>query len=208
MSSGFADDPHSEQGLPCPSNRFHITDYNRLQRIEAPLVAKRGGELEDLGITGNFDPTHLRAIHKYLFQDVFAWAGEFRVVNISKGSSSFGPALHIAAALADTLAKLHAESLLTGLSPHTFAARAAFYLGEINAIHPFREGNGRTQREFLRQLALQAGHPLSWAGFTQNEMTDASILSHKVGDNTQLTAIIERALYSTRDQVSRQTPQP
>jgi cell filamentation protein len=207
VSSGFADDPHSEQGLPCPSNRFHITDYNRLQRIEAPLVAKRGGELEDLGITGNFDPTHLRAIHKYLFQDVFAWAGEFRVVNISKGSSSFGPALHIAAALADTLAKLHAESLLTGLSPHTFAARAAFYLGEINAIHPFREGNGRTQREFLRQLALQAGHPLSWAGFTQNEMTDASILSHKVGDNSQLAAIIERALISTRNKAPKQAPQ-
>jgi len=67
-------------------------------------------------------------------------------------------------------------------------------------IHPFREGNGRTQRELIRQLALNAGHPLSWAGFTQDEMTEASILSHKVGDNSQLAAIIERALYSTRNQ--------
>jgi cell filamentation protein len=200
VSSGFADDPHSEQGFPCPSNRFHITDYIQLQRIEAPLVAKRGGELEDLGITGNFNPTHLRAIHKHLFQDVFPWAGEFRVVNISKGSSTFGPALHIAAALADTFAKLTSESLLISLAPQTFAARAAFYLGEINAIHPFREGNGRAQREFIRQLALRAGHPLSWAGFTQDEMIAASVQSHTVGDNTQLAAIIERALYSTRNQ--------
>ena len=199
MNSGFTSAPHSEQGFSCPSNRFHITDYKQLQRIEAPLVAKRGGELEDLGITGNFDPTHLRAIHKHLFQDVFPWAGEFRLVNISKGSSTFGPALHIAAALADTFAKLKVESLLINLTPQPFATRAAFYLGEISAIHPFREGNGRTQREFIRQLALHAGHPLSWAGFTQDKMTDASILSHTVGDNSQLADIMERALLSTRN---------
>jgi cell filamentation protein len=194
VSSGFASDPHSEQGFPCPKNHFGITDYNQLQRIEAPLVAKRGIELEEIGITGNFDPTHFRSIHHYLFQDVFPWAGEFRFVNISKGNSHFAPATHIASALAETLAKLKAESLLINLSPQAFAARAAFYLGEINAIHPFREGNGRAQREFIRQLALHAGHPLSWAGFTQAEMTNASIQSHIVGDNTLLAAIIQRAL--------------
>ena len=205
MPSGFANDPHSEPGNNCPRNSFGITDYSQLEPIESVLVLKRAAQIEKAGITGNFDPAHLRAIHKHLFQDVFPWAGEFRVVNISKGSSTFGPALHIAAALADTLAKLHAESLIAGLSPQAFAPRAAFYLGEINAIHPFREGNGRAQRELIRQLALHAGHPLSWAGFTQNEMTDASILSHTVGDNDQLAAIIERALLSTRNQAP---PQP
>ena len=194
----FAHDPHSQDGHPCPRNRFGFTNYARLQTIEAPLVAKRGGELEDLGVTGHFDSAHLRAIHHYLFQDVFPWAGEFRVVNISKGNSMFGPALHIAAALADALAKLKAETFLVSLTPPAFAARAAFFLGEINAIHPFREGNGRAQREFVRQLALHAGHPISWAGFTQAEMVDASILSHTRGDNTHLAAILHRALYSTR----------
>jgi cell filamentation protein len=193
-SSGFASDPHSEQGFPCPKNRFNITDYSQLQRIEAPLVAKRGGELEDIGITGNFDPAHLCAIHRYLFQDVFPWAGELRLVNISKGNSNFGPALYIGGALAEALSKLHFERLLVNLTPQAFAARSAFYLGEINAIHPFREGNGRVQREFIRQLALYASHPLSWAGFTQTEMTNASIRSHTVGDNSLLAAIIERAL--------------
>ncbi len=195
----FAHDPHSQDGHPCPRNRFGFADYAKLQIIEAPFVAKRGGELEDIGITGTFDPAHLRAIHKYLFQDVFPWAGDFRVVNISKGNSMFGPALHIVGALTDVLAKLKAESFLVELAPQAFAARAAFYLGEINAIHPFREGNGRAQREFLRQLALHAGHPLSWAGFTQAEMVEASIRSHTRGDNTQLAAIIETSLYSTRE---------
>ena len=198
MASGFTNDPHSERGNACPRNVFGLTDYSELQLLEAPLAAKRGGELEDRGLTGKFDVQHLRGIHRYLFQDVFPWAGEFRVVNISKGNSMFGPALHIGGALADALEKLSREDFLQGLSDQAFAMRAAFYLGEINAIHPFREGNGRTQREFLRQLALQAGHPLSWAGFTQQEMVDASILSHTKGDNSGLATIVEAALLSTR----------
>lgn len=198
MNSGFADDPHSEQGNACPRNRFGISDYERLQPIETAFAFKRARQLEARGITGKFDIPHLKAIHKYLFQDVFPWAGEFRVVNISKGNSRFGPALHIIGALADALDKLKRERFLVDLAPSAWAQRAAFYLGEINAIHPFREGNGRTQREFIRQLGLPAGHPLSWAGFTQTEMTDASILSHTRGDNTQLAAILERALFSTR----------
>ena len=200
MGSGFDNDPHSERGYSCPRNRFGITDYQHLQPIETVFALKRARQLEDFGVTGHFDSAHLRAIHNHLFQDVFPWAGDFRVVNISKGNSMFGPALHIAAALADTLVKLKAESFLIDLTPPAFTSRAAFFLGEINAIHPFREGNGRTQREFVRQLALHAGHPLSWAGFTQAEMVEASILSHTRGDNTQLTALLHRALLSTRAQ--------
>lgn len=199
MGSGFVYDPHSERGHPCPKDLFGIADYAELQQFEAPLVAKRGGELEDRGITGKFDASHLKAIHTYLFQDVFPWAGEFRIVNISKGNSNFGPAMHIAGALADAFAKLHAERLLTGLLARDFSLRAAFYLGEINAIHPFREGNGRTQREFIRQLAVHVGHPLSWAGFGQQQMVDASIASHVRGDNAGLAAIIEAALYASRE---------
>jgi cell filamentation protein len=203
VASGFATDPHSERGHACPKNLFGITDYAELLIYEAPLVAAGGFGLEDQGITGDFTPAHLRAIHRYLFQDVFPWAGELRVVNISKGNQPFGPAQFIAAALDDALAKLRREDLLINLKPSGFAARAGFYLGEINAIHPFREGNGRAQREFIRQLALHAGHPLSWSavgtGFTQQQMIDASILSHTKGDNSALAAIIEAALFSTRE---------
>jgi cell filamentation protein len=197
--SSFFHDPHSERGFPCPHNYFGISDYNRLQPIEAPLVAKRGGELEEEGVTGDFTSTHLRAIHRYLFQDVFPWAGELRVVNIAKGNQMFAPAQFVAAALEDALDKLKREELLRGLTAAEFVARAGFFLGEINAIHPFREGNGRAQREFVRQVALHAGHPLSWHGFAQQAMIEASILSHAKGDNTGLAAIIEAALWSTRE---------
>jgi cell filamentation protein len=195
-------DPHSAPGNSCPLNKFGLSDYALLQPIETAATYQRGRELERLGITGDFTPTHLRTIHRYIFQDVFLWAGELRVVNIAKGNQPFGPAQFIAAALEGALAKVHREDLLINLTPPAFAARAAFYLGEINAIHPFREGNGRTQREFLRQLALHAAHPLSWHGFTQQRMIDASILSHTKGDNTALAAIIEAALFSTRERTS------
>ncbi len=194
MPSGFAADPHSERGFECPENKFGYTDYAELQAIEQAFAFKRAREIESGAVTGKFDPAHLKAIHRHLFQDVFPWAGEFRVVNISKGDSMFGPAVHISAALDDALQKLASEAFLKGLATAGFAQRAAFYLGEINAIHPFREGNGRTQREFIRQLAVHCGHKLSWAGFTQEEMIAASILSHTRGDNSRLADIIERAL--------------
>ncbi len=202
MSSGFINDPHSEHGNSCPRNLFNIKDYAALQPLEAAHAAKRAYQLEIRGMKGKFDTAHLRAIHKYLFQDVFPWAGELRVVNISKGNTNFGPAMHIGSALTELFERLAKEKQLTGLSAFKFVERSAFYLGEINAIHPFREGNGRTQREFIRQLALHAEHPLSWSlegtGFTQQQMIDASILSHTRGDNSQLAAIIDAALFSTR----------
>lgn len=198
MSSGFAGDPHSEHGHAGPKNKFGFTDYSDLEPIEKTFSFKRARQLEELGVTGKFDVAHLKSIHRYLFQDVFPWAGEFRVVNISKDNSTFGPALYIAGALTEMLDKLAREDHLRNLTQQPFLERAAFYLGEINAIHPFREGNGRAQREFIRQLAVQAGHPLSWAGFTQQEMVDASILSHTKGDNSALAAIFEAALFSTR----------
>jgi cell filamentation protein len=202
VPSSFTHDPHSERDNSCPRNLFDIADYANLQPIEAVFALKRAAQLEATGITGKCDATHLRSIHRHLFQDVFPWAGEYRVVNISKGSSTFALAIHIAAALEDAFAKLYREDLLINLPPPSFAQRAAFYLGEINAIHHFREGNGRTQREFIRELALHAGHPLSWSvtgtGFTQQQMTEASIRSHLHADNAQLAAIIEAALFSTR----------
>ncbi|WP_263373346.1 Fic/DOC family protein [Granulicella aggregans] len=202
MSSGFTNDPHSELGNACPRNLFKLTNYADLHALEAPLVFTRIGEMRDRGVTGDFDTAHLLDIHKYLFQDVFPWAGELRVVDISKGNTNFGPAMQIGSALHELFNKLAKEKLLTNLNTLSFITRAAFYLGEINAIHPFREGNGRSQREFIRPLALHAGHPLSWSlvgtGFTQQQMIDASILSHTQGDNTQLAAIIEAALFSRR----------
>jgi cell filamentation protein len=188
-------DPQSEPGTFCPKNRLGLRSYSDLKAFEVAAAHRRQLELDANGINGAFNAGHLRKIHWCLFRDVFPWAGEYRQVNMSKvGGAHFGSPLHIASALDEALAELKKEHHLRGLDQAVFAPRAAFYLGEINAIHPFREGNGRTQREFIRQLALQAGHLLSWAGFGEEQNTAASILSHTRGDNSGLAVLIEAAI--------------
>jgi len=75
--------------------------------------------------------------------------------------------------------------------PNTFAGRAAYFLGELNAAHPFGEGNGRTQREFIRELGLKAGHYIDWRAATAEEMIEASQLSHRSGDSSLFAKMIE-----------------
>jgi cell filamentation protein len=94
-----------------------------------------------------------------------------------------------------TFAKLKSERYLKGLNPGEFVERAAFYLGELNSLHPFREGNGRTQREFIRELAVEAGFNLDWSRITQKQMYDASALSHNLGKNAALAGLLRSALY-------------
>lgn len=91
-------------------------------------------------------------------------------------------------------ADLKAENYLKQLDLDAFALRAGHYLGEINAVHPFREGNGRTQREFIRTLALAAGHRLTWAGLTPDENNTASRVSYATGDSSALAALIRKRL--------------
>lgn len=97
-----------------------------------------------------------------------------------------------------SLERLHQELLsercLEGLAANPWARRAAYYLGELNAIHPFREGNGRTQREFLRQLAKRGGYQLDWSPISRAQMYAASPISFLKGDNSGFEQILRSAL--------------
>jgi len=87
---------------------------------------------------------------------------------------------------------------LKDLDAEAFARRAGYYLGELNAIHPFREGNGRTQREFIRELAAGAGYRMNWLRVTQEQMYKASADSHSRGDNSGLAALVGLAIEPLR----------
>lgn len=182
-------------GTFCPLNKFGVFDYGQLARLEAPVVHRRQVQIEETGMPGTFDLGHLRKIHYFLFRDVYPWAGEFRLVDMSKpGGTPFGRPEFIEQNVRDILAELQTEDFLSGLSEDGFADRAAYFWGEINAIHAFREGNGRTQREFLRQLGLRCGWILSWEGITRAENTAAAILSHTQRDYSGLAGILRRAI--------------
>jgi cell filamentation protein len=187
-------DPHSQKNSTCPLNRFNLSDPDELRRRETPLALQRLLELQVKPVAGAFDTERLQGIHRYIFQDVYPWAGEIRFVSISKPGALFPPPQYLRSALDNLFLRLAAENYLKALSPVLFAQQAACYLGELNAVHPFREGNGRTQREFIRELAVNAGHRLLWKDHSQEEMIHASSLSFLQKDYTGLEAILLRGL--------------
>ena len=187
-------DPYTYPGTNVLRNLLHILDAEQLAAFEANATARRLIELRATLLSGQFDVAPLKAIHRYIFQDVFAWAGKFRTVNISKGGHLFGVAAFVEPALQDLLRKLAREQCLQGFDSRTFARRAGFYMAELNAIHPFREGNGRTQREFIRELGMSAGFMIDWSRVTREQMTAASIESFKTGDSSGMAALIDMSM--------------
>jgi len=161
------DDPSVYPGTGTLVNLLDIRDRDELEGYERLLTANR---LETLLRRFALTPSGYRQIHRYLFQDVYAWAGRYRTVNIAKGNDMFCLVPHIAAQMEQRFAMIRAENGLKALDRQTFAIRAAEHACELNAIHPFREGNGRTLRAFLEVLADQAGHrfdlhlidPVAW----------------------------------------------
>ena len=130
-------------------------------------------ELIDKPIKGNYDFKHLQSIHRYIFQDIYEWAGEVRKVDIAKGNM-FCNVRFIDSQADEIFGKLKQDRYLEGLQENEIIKKLAYYFSEINALHPFREGNGRSQREFIRSLAIRNGYIISFADIPQEEMTKAS----------------------------------
>ena len=133
-----------------------------------------------------------QAIHKFLFQDLYSWAGEFRKVNISKGNP-FCLYTYIEEQLKKLFTELKKEAYLSLLPQEELASRLAYYLGELNAIHPFREGNGRSQRIFIMELAAKNGYILDFYRIKQSDMIYASIQSFALNYGP-LTKLIKESL--------------
>jgi cell filamentation protein len=165
------------------------------------------------GPRGNFDEQHLRAVHHHLFQDVFEWAGRIRDDKVqlsdgtvafepvfSKGGHAFLPARLIPTTLQNTFRQLHAESFFRATSDEVFIDRMANLLNDINTIHPFREGNGRTQRVFIQALAKQSGRKLDFAGITKERNIEASIAASK-GDLSGFKEMLRDAMAPERTAV-------
>ncbi|QYH19534.1 Fic family protein [Corynebacterium aquatimens] len=180
---------------------FGVSDPDLLTEIETSVAAVRLDELAANPMQGHFDYTHFKAIHRHIFQDVYEWAGEERVAPtdrwMTKGGHAYYPAGPVMTEAAETqfrrLAKKH---LLQGLPQEEFVTELAEIWGEINVIHPFREGNTRTQVVFFAQLVGEVGFTLDPAKFLAPELRDAFIAarfhSQDTGDNSKLAEVLAR----------------
>jgi cell filamentation protein len=157
-------------------NKFHVIDEALFEKLERELTSLRIAQALKYGIAGNFDLVHLKQIHRFIFGDIFSWAGELRKVNISKGCM-FCLHEYIEPELTKIFKKLKQEHYLRHALGVEIPKRMAYYFSEINAIHPFREGNGRTQRIFIEHLARYLGFRLDIKSITREEMYAASVES-------------------------------
>lgn len=181
------DDPYTYERSTVLINKLDLRDQAELDEFEAEISSARASEpLPD----GNLDFAHYCAVHRHLFQDVYEWVGTPRTVRISKQGNPFCFPEHIRAQANKLFADLKAGSYLQRLPANEFAARAAHFLAELNAIHAFREGNGRAQLTFFALLADRAGQTLDLEKLDPDAMLRAMIASFD-GDESGLKAVIE-----------------
>lgn len=174
-------------------NKFNIRDDNELSYKERLCTSYRILNLKNdiVKIKGNLDLKHLQDIHKYIFQDVYDWAGELRKIDIAKGVM-FAYSQFIIPESNRIFAELKNEQYLSTYSTNKFCERLAYYKAEINMLHPFREGNGRSIREFTRELAKFNDYNLDYSLVSEDEYMDAMVQSST--NNNKLIQVMKKCV--------------
>ena len=173
-------------------NELSIKDEKELDAAEREITSLKIAKLNNEPLDGGLDFNYVKRIHKYLFDGIYEWAGEIRQTDISKGNIFCQHEL-IEVNTEVLFNELKVEKYLEGLSEEDIIKRLAYYLGDLNTIHPFREGNGRVQRVFIRELASRAGYLVNFEGISQEEMIKASDAAFH-HDYEPLEAIIAKSI--------------
>jgi cell filamentation protein len=172
-------DPYVYPGTDVLRNKFDIRDPEAALEAEAIVVMQRLRE-DAPRVPISYDG--YKQLHHHLFQDVYEWAGEARTINTVKGGQVYCRVPYIAAQMEARFEAVRADLAGGPLTQDVFAAKAAEHICEINAIHPFREGNGRSQRLFLEVLAREAGHRVDIERIDPEAWTAARRHSFDSGD--------------------------
>jgi len=155
------EDPYTDPASGVLRNRLGLSTAAGLEAAERDITHAALILLSETPVHPTYDLAHLCEVHRRIFGDIYDWAGQMRTVSIAKGSMFCVPQ-YIERSAAEIFRQLRSENLLRDMGRDTFIDRLTYYLGEVNAVHPFREGNGRTQRAFFEQLADDAGFTLAW----------------------------------------------
>lgn len=188
-----------------PGKPYGEPDADRLRWLEELATLVRIGELLESPIAGGFDYEHFKAVHGYIFQDVYEWAGQERVGPVGQfmakdGHNYYGAGPHLMQAALEQFERLAQKDFLRGLELEEFVVELAEVWGELNVIHSFREGSTRTQFVFFAQLAGQGGYRIDPAEFApgaslRDEFIAARFHGQDTGNNAQLADVLQRAVH-------------
>lgn len=189
-------DPYVDPQTGVLHNLVGATTPADLHRAEADLTAVRTIQLRDAGfVPPTRDAAEVRALHRHVFQDLFTWAGDYRTIDMSKdGGEFFVPCSLLGRALDNVMVQLAERRWLQGLSRPAFIAALAEFYDDLNSIHPFREGNGRTQRLYWSRVAFDAGWILDWRPVTGPTLNDVSRRAREDRDLDPLQAALHRCV--------------
>lgn len=177
-------------------NKLGLKTKKKLDEAEGLLLADTYTHFFDLLKEGKivFDLSLLFSIHHYFFHTLYTWAGKLRTVDISKGGMLFAPTKYLNQSLKQFEAILKKQVIKSSDSKDTVAKKLAIIHNELNVIHPFREGNGRTIRLFLDLLATSAGYqPIDWSKKPHPEYLHACIAGAS-GKHAAMRKIIKKGL--------------
>jgi cell filamentation protein len=174
-------------------NIANISDRDTLTIVESGFAATRTRELQINPVMVT-DSRSLLDIHHYLFQDIYKWAGETRTVEISKGGKQFFPLGRFSMGFAYIDNLLAEYRMIDRSDKQKVSQKLAEILDSVNYLHPFREGNGRTQREFVRVLALEKGYTLNLNPPDDRDVYERYMSGTIDGDVEKLSALIEERL--------------
>lgn len=183
-------DPYLDLDAGVLRNRLGITDAAELAQAEANFTSVQIAQLRRRPLPGRYDLAHLQAFHRHIFSDVYEWAGQLRTVSLGKGALFCLPQ-HLVVVGDEIFGELARNGYLRNLGRADFLDGVTELTAKLNALHPFREGNGRTQRAFLGQLARDAGHPLHWSGMDSAVNVVASQAAHRSGDLGPLRRMLD-----------------
>lgn len=174
-------------------NKYNVIDKTKLFMLETELTSIRLRELQNNNMKGDFDFAHLKAIHQYIFQDIYEWAGKERTVEIGKGNL-FCTTACIPLYAKSVFNKYFSQCYANKDNIEDFIRVLAENYGDLNALHPFREGNGRAQREFARLVCLECGYLFDLSSVSHNDMLNASIISFNKGDSSSFVDVFTKAV--------------
>ena len=162
------------EGTTCLVNKLGIRDEKRLSEVEAQITFAKAVMLEETPIDDDFGFEHFKKIHEFLLCDLYEWAGQVRTVDVSKKRTKFLDAASIESIGTKCFAKVK-DGYFENLSFDEFVKRIAEFYNDVNYIHPFREGNGRTQRIYFTQLIRHYGYDINFADVDTDELMIATI---------------------------------
>jgi len=180
------------KGTKVLKNKFGLKDIETLKEAEAEIVFSALLELEINPVQGNFNKDHLYKIHKFLFGDLYDFAGKTRQEDIAKGKTKFCIYNFIDEQLEILFEKIKEVDINDLDSKEKVSDYITYIMAELNIIHPFREGNGRAIREFVRELSKKLGYNLDWNKTDKEELLDAMVKS--VFDSSDLRKCLNKVL--------------